>query len=188
MDIWKHSENQTCLACWPDIRTLSGALAFYPHVSSWLANPFPSEQCYQRLLHKPCLAQTFWAKNKTTRQTIACSNCFGQKLLLSIRCVTREGGRDSHGAPCQTKSRKGKDPTAGHTAVIAGPLKLDSTAAPSYMWWCFLILNMIKLQKKNMENTLPSEPIDAISIFIHVYAQVLSPLSLSSSLSFSKYK
>lgn len=57
--------------------------------------------------------------------------------------------------------------------------ELDSTAAPSYVPVCmmFLILNMINCKKKH-GNTLPSEPIHAISIFIHVDTQCLS-LSLS---------
>lgn len=110
------------------------------------------------------------------------------KITLSIRCVTHEGGRDSHGAPCQTKSRKGR--------ILQQDIQLWAVIAG--LWTrqhgCTLICACMhdvsyfehdKLQKKH-GNTLPSEPIHATSIFIHVDTQSLS-LSLSLNMNIFMY-
>ena len=58
------------LASWPDIRTLSEHLLFTP-MFVMVCQSIPSEQCCQRLLHKPCLVQTFWTKTNNQAKTAA---------------------------------------------------------------------------------------------------------------------
>ena len=168
------------LACWPDIRTLSGHLLFTP-MFFMVCQSIPSEQCYQRLLHKPCLVQPSGQKQTTRQQLLL--NCFGQNYFVHPLCHSWRRERFSWGSvPNEVPQRK--DPTAGDTAVIAG--LWTRQRGGNLICACMHDVSYFehdKLQQKNMEtgNTLPSETIHAISIFIHVYTQSLS-LSLSLSL------
>ena len=177
-DIW--NQHASLLARHPYIVR---ALAFYPHVLHGL--PIHSKWAMLSTLASQTLPGTnLLGKNKQPGNN--CCLTALVKITLSIRCVTHEGGRDSHGAPCQTKSRKGRILQQAIQLWLQ-VFELDSTAAPAYVPVCmmFLVLNMINCKKKH-GNTLPSEPIHAISIFIHVYTQSPS-LSLSLSLNIYKY-